>query len=80
MEVMDVSARVKYSVKGNKILGCKPGAIKQEKRGCIMPAFSTMKTAAAITAWAGRSWEGAKKSQRMTAALKKVLWRRVAMM
>lgn len=45
-----------------------------------MPAFSTKKTAAGITAWAGRSWEGAEKSQRMTAALKKILWRRIAKM
>lgn len=77
---MEVSARVKYSVKGNKILGCKTGTIKQEKGGCIMPAFSAKKTAAGIMAWAGRSREGAEKSQRMTAALKKMPWRRVAMM
>lgn len=45
-----------------------------------MPAFSTKKTAAGITAWARRSREGAEKSQRMTAALKNMPWRRVAMM
>lgn len=77
---MEVAAKVKYSVKGDKILGCKTGTIKQEKGGCIMPAFSTNKTAAGITAWAGRSQEGAEKSQRMTAALKKMPWRRVVLM
>lgn len=78
LEVMEVSARVKYSVKGNKILGCKTGNIKQEKGGCIIPAFSTKTTAAGIIAWAGRGREGAEKSQRMTAALEKVPWSRAA--
>lgn len=80
MEVMEVSARVKYSVKGNKILSCKTGTIKQEKGGCIMPAFSTKKTAAGIIAWARRSQEGAEKCQKMTATLKKMPWRKVATM
>lgn len=31
---MEVSAKMKYSVKGNKILGCKTGTIKQEKGDC----------------------------------------------
>lgn len=75
---MEVSARVKYSVKGNKILGCKTGNIKQEKGGCIIPAFSTKTTAAGIIAWAGRGREGAEKSQRMTAALEKVPWSRAS--
>lgn len=78
LEVMDVSARVKYGVKGNKILGCKTRNIKQEKGGRIIPAFSTKTTAAGITAWAGRSREGAEKSQRMTTALEKMPWSRAA--
>jgi len=78
LEVMDVSARVKYGVKGDKILGCKTGNIKQEKGHCIIPAFSTKTTAAGITAWAGRSQEGAEKSQRMTAALERMPWSRAA--
>lgn len=80
LEAMDVSAKVKYGVKGNRILGCKTGNIKQEKGGCITPAFSTKTTAAGITAWAGRSREGAEKSQRMTAALEKMPWSRAARM
>ena len=77
---MELSARVKYDVKGNKILGCKTGNIKQKKGGCIIPAFSTKTTAAGITAWAGRSQEGAEKSQRMTAALEKMPWSKAARM
>lgn len=77
-EVMEVSARVKYSVKGNKILGCKTGSIKQEKGGCVIPAFSTKTTTPGITAWAWGIQESAEKSQRMTAALEKMPWSRTA--
>lgn len=55
------------------------GNMKQEKGGCIIPAFHTETTALGITAcrpgavsWAGRSREGAEKRQRMTAALEKM--------
>lgn len=54
LEIMDVSAMMKYGVKGNKILGCKTGNIKQEKGGCIIPAFSTKATQLLLGSLHGR--------------------------